>query len=488
MSDAAPRPRSRPSRSKRRQRHRVRGRSVRARAALAAVLALTPVLVGAAVAGVLVQRSELTRATALVAEEQARVVAGDIPDATDREAPSASLGGEETLVQVISANGSVVDASSEVDSVPALLSAPQTDQVLRGRVENLVAGEDDTYLTVAVSATDGGYVVAARSLESVDAATASTTRLFATGVPALVALVAALSWILAGRALRPVESLSSRAAQITAAGADARLPDVSTGDEVERLATTLNQMLSRLDVSARSQRQFVADASHELRSPIATIRTVVEVAATTSNTDWDEVSRDVLTETARLERLVTGLLVLARRDIHAAAAGTDFETVDLAALVSDELRRPRRLDVRATSLEDPVLVRGNREALASVVTNLVDNADRHGHSLIAIELTCNEGDVDLTVSDDGGGIPDHETERVFERFVRLDAARARDTGGTGLGLPIARAIAHDHGGTLTASPSDEQGGAGLHLHLQGLQVQQHACRRSPGVGCPGSRS
>lgn len=201
---------------------------------------------------------------------------------------------------------------------------------------------------------DGWYVVAARSLESVDAATASTARLFAVGVPILVALMARLSWVLAGRALRPVEFLRSRASQITAAGTGARLPDAGTGDVIARLTETLNQMLERLG----------------------------------------------------------GLLTLARRDNQETAAVSVVEEVDLAALVRVERDRPRRLDTQA-ALDDGCVVRGDPAALASIVANLLDNADRHGRSQINIALTREGGWVDLTVTDDGEGIPALETERVF---------------------------------------------------------------------------
>ena len=404
-----------------------RGRSVRARAALAAALALTPVLLGAAVAGVLLQRHELTNAVALVALEQAGTLARytpetTTPDPTTIDRTTQNLVGEETLVQVVSADGGVIDSSAVLAGLPALLGAPDEPRVLQGRETGLVDGEEDTYLTVAVGAVGGGYVVAARSLEPVDTAAASTTRLFAAGVPLLIAVVAALSWALAGRALRPVESLTSRASEITAFELGARLPDVATGDEVEHLASTLNQMLSRLDASARAQRRFVADASHELRSPVTTIRTVMEVATKTGDdagpvTDWDEVSSDVLLETARLERIVNGLLELARRDIHdPTPTTTPLEPVDIVDLARVELRRPRRLAISALLPDGPVLVAGDREALASVLTNLVENADRHGATHVKIEVTPAPEGVELRVTDDGRGIPADEAERGLRPF------------------------------------------------------------------------
>lgn len=430
--------------------------SVRSRAALAAVLALAPLATAAAVAGVLVQRHELRQATFLVAEEQARSIASSITG-TSSGALSGSLGGEETLVQVVGSDG-VIDASAGLSGREPLVDAPLSSAVSRSDLEALVPGEEDTYLVVAIGVpgTDT-YVVAARSLESAEAATASTSRLFIIGVPALVLLVGLLSWILAGRALAPVEHLRRRASEITGTGTGVRLPEVGTGDEIARLAVTLNEMLERIDASTRAQRQFVADASHELRSPVASIRAVMEVSAI-ADTDLDELRADVLAETERLAHLVDGLLAMARSDAtRGELRASPTEEIDLAEVVVEAASRPRRVPVR-TYVDDTCVVRGDAHAVTTLLVNLLDNAERHATSTIAVGLAHEPraGEVWLTVTDDGSGVPPADQERIFERFTRLDEARTRDAGGAGLGLAIARATAEDLGGSLVCEQPQGQ--------------------------------
>ncbi|MFC6345416.1 HAMP domain-containing protein, partial [Nocardioides hankookensis] len=208
-------------------------------------------------------------------------------------------GGESVLVQVLDADGTVLAASHSLEGEPALVAASGSTQPTRHVLSGL-DDEEDRYLALVVTATDGRSVVAAQSLETVDNATRSTIGLLAVGDPLLVLLVALLTYVLVGRALRPVESLRAQAAEVTAADLSARLPVPTTGDEVERLSVTLNEMLARLETSVDAQRRFVADASHELRSPVATIRTLHEVAEVAgTGADWSSVSADVLAETER---------------------------------------------------------------------------------------------------------------------------------------------------------------------------------------------
>jgi signal transduction histidine kinase len=332
--------------------------------------------------------------------------------------------------------------------------------VVRTTVGGGRLGEDGSYVVVAVPLDDGGYVVAARSLETVEVAMASTLRLLAIGIPGVLVLTGALSWALAGRALRPVEDLRRRASEITVTGTDARLPLSGTGDEIERLADTLNAMLARLDDSARAQRQFVADASHELRSPVAAIRTVMEVAPPASEV-WEEARRDVLGETSRLAHLIDGLLLLARRDA-ASESGVSRRPVLLHDIVAEQAERPRRVGVETRYRDEP-LVLGDPRALGVAVANLLDNASRHAKGSVIVEVYASARDAVVTVTDDGNGIPYAERDRVFERFVRLDDARSRDVGGAGLGLAITRAVAEDHCGTVRVA--DHPGGARLVLEV-----------------------
>ncbi|CAN5485583.1 HAMP domain-containing sensor histidine kinase [soil metagenome] len=430
-----------------------RGLTVRSRAALAAALALIPVLAIAWVVGVLTQRHQLTQAASLVAEEQARSVAAEVArtSSATESLPASTLGGEESLVQLVDAAGTVLQATGELDGRAALVP-PFADGRAHTRVlPRAVASEEDRAVAVAVPvAGQGRYVVAAQSLESVDAATASTTQLFVVGSLLVIVVVTAMTWVLTGRALRPVETMRSRVDEISGDDISSRLPDPRTGDEIARLATTLNAMLDRLESSAQAQRRFVADASHELRSPISTIRLLHETASIAEHPDGAAgQTREVLVETARLERLVADLLLLARGD--AAAAGPS-ERVDLAGLVRDVASRPRSVPVDL-DLTPGLVVTGDPEALSRLVGNLLDNAERHAGSAVSVVLTGRDGadgpEVVLRVRDDGAGVPTADHERIFERFVRLDEGRARDDGGTGLGLAIARQTAGDHRGTLT---------------------------------------
>jgi len=429
---------------------------VRTRAVLAAVAALVPVLTVATAAGVLVQRNDLTNSTVLVAREHADAVVRELDAGTEPQVALAAAGGED-LVQVI-AGGTVLAASDDMESDQPL-APPSADTTT---TSGLVPGEEDRYVVVTSGTeTAGQYVALARSLEAVDEATSSTTRLLVVGSLLVVTAVCALTWILTGRALRPVESMRRRAEQITAADLSARLPTPTTGDEVARLATTMNALLDRIEDAVAVQRQFVADASHELRSPVAAIRALHETAhlggpglSPAPWSDDDALSAEVLGEVARLEALVSDLLLLARDEQRPGTA----VPVDLAAEVMTLTARPRRVRI-AVNAPEPAWVLGDPQALARMIHNLLDNAVRHASAVVEVTVEMDGDSVLLIVADDGPGIPEHDRERVFGRFVRLDEARARDAGGSGLGLAIVRQIATRHGGTARAeaTPTPDRG-------------------------------
>jgi signal transduction histidine kinase len=438
-------------------------RSVRLRTALAAAAALIPLLGGASIAGVLLQRNELTDATALVAQEQARTLATELADshAGEQNGAAGSLGGEESLLQVVRNDGTVVDSSTALQGQPPLVAAPPGGSPVRRTVDGVANGEPERFVALAIPVSGRDeYVIAARSMESVDQAYASTTRILLAGSILVVLVVGGLTWVMTGRALRPVEAMRSRASQITAADLSARLPEPGTGDEIARLADTMNDMLERLEKSSTAQRQFVADASHELRSPIATIRTLHETAHLGTHPDGVAgQSREVLAETARLESLVADLLLLARSDV---AVPRPRKPVDLSELVSVETSRSRRLPVDV-DIAAGVVADADEPALTRALRNLLDNAERHGLTSIGVTLTTADGRASVVVRDDGPGVPKADRERIFDRFVRLDDARTRDDGGSGLGLAIARQIAVDHGGTLGVA--DAASGAAFVLTL-----------------------
>jgi signal transduction histidine kinase len=275
------------------------------------------------------------------------------------------------------------------------------------------------------------------------------------GFPLLLGVVAAVTWLVTRRALRPVEGIRREMAAITHSEDLARrVPEPDTHDEIARLASTTNETLAALETSVERQRRFVADASHELRSPIASLRTQLEVAAAHPELlDLDGAVED----TVRLQRLAADLLLLARLD---AGERPNDAKVDLAGLAREEAEGRTGVTVDA----EPVEVAGSRGQLGRVLANLLDNAQRHARTAVTVRVR-REGDRAVVgVADDGDGVPDGDRERIFERFVRLDAARSRDDGGAGLGLAIARDVAVRHGGTLTAGRGPA-GGALFELRL-----------------------
>jgi len=294
-----------------------------------------------------------------------------------------------------------------------------------------------------------------RSLAEVDDTINSITDGLLLGFPALVLLVGLLTWYLAGRALRPVEAIRSEAASITGSTIHRRVPVPESHDEVSRLALTMNQMLDRLEDASNRQRRFVSDASHELRSPVASIRTQLEVALRRPNRDdWAVIAQRVLTEDERLEEAVADLVELARLD--EGDTTTDAAEVDLDEIVLEECARERSVPIDTTRVSGGRVL-GRRDALARVVRNLIDNAARHAESGVKVSLNNEDGTVELVVADDGPGIAPEDRGRVFERFTRLDEGRARDAGGMGLGLAVVRSTIERHRGTVQIEDQEPHG-------------------------------
>jgi signal transduction histidine kinase len=266
-------------------------------------------------------------------------------------------------------------------------------------------------------------------------------------VPAFVGLAGGLTWLVASAALRPVSKLTTRVADIAAQGplSGERVEVPTTRDEIAALAQRMNEMLDRVGSSAVAQRVFTADASHELRSPLAVLRSEHEQAAATG----DDLAERSLPEIERLERVVDDLLDLTRSDERRARPALP---VDLDDIVLAESTRHRRVAVDVTAVGAGQVL-GDRERLRRVVQHLLDNAARHAHAHVKVALMSVNGEVQLTVDDDGPGIPADQRQRVFERFVRLDHARQRDRGGAGLGLSVVAEIVADHGGRVAAVDS-----------------------------------
>lgn len=382
-----------------------------------------------------------------------------------------------TGLQVIGPDGNVVAASPNVQGQEPYSGWRDLDRDGDGRrsprplppptqAPSGATPADNVALTgLTVSTPDGPVsLVAASSLDGVRDSVSELTRMLWLAVPFLVALIGFGTWLVTGRALRPVEAITRQVEDITATNLHERVPVPSSRDEVAHLASTMNDMLERLDGAAARQRQFVSDASHELRSPIASIRTELEVALLHPEvTDWDLVARNALAEDIRLEALVADLLTLARTD-EVRDPGR-LQPVDLAALARDDASRSRRVPVVVHEPDGPgsAVVTGRADELGRVLAHLLDNAARHAQSQVDVALGAGErfghpGRIVCTVDDDGPGVPVEDRERIFERFGRLDEGRQRDVGGAGLGLAVVRALVERHGGTVTCD--EHPGGPG----------------------------
>ncbi|MCC5581212.1 HAMP domain-containing histidine kinase [Microtetraspora sp. AC03309] len=267
----------------------------------------------------------------------------------------------------------------------------------------------------------------------------------------LVGVTGLAAYRIVGRTLAPVDVMTSKLAEIAVGDLSRRVPVPWFHDELRRLAERANQTLDRAETAVERQRRFASDASHDLRSPLTAMHTEIEEALLhPDDTDWEITARALLDSVERQQALVSSLLQIARLD---AGAPARRDLVDLAELVTSELAlRPRGVTV-TEQLAPDVTVTGDRLHLARLLGNLLDNAERHAESNVTIRVARDGGTAVLEVQDDGDGIPLDKRDLVFQRFARLDASRRKDAGGTGLGLPIARQIAENHGGTLTIGDS-----------------------------------
>ncbi|MDJ0383422.1 HAMP domain-containing sensor histidine kinase [Streptomyces sp. G-G2] len=454
--------------------------SVRARAAVAAALAMAAVLAAGGIWLYSLLRANLLDNTTGRTELAARKVAAQL-DTRTPTLPSGRVAAPESgvdLVLVLDARGGLAAASADPGPLPAELAALRPAAGNDSRAAVLPApppggGERRAVVVVTAPGPPGGadpgaphYVYALTVLGDVDDATRSIALGMLGGAPPLIAFAAGLAWWVAGLALRPVTAIRDGLAAVTASELDRRVPDPGGADEIARLARTVNDTLDRLERSDARQRQFTADASHELRNPLAAVRSRLEVAL--ERPDRESVAA-ALADTERLQRIAADLLLLARLDGRPAPRA---EPVDLALLAAEDAARRRAPRVRLRlEAGAPVPAAGDPARLERALANLVDNALRHARGEVVVRAYARDGWNVLEVEDDGPGIPAADRDRVFERFVRLDADRGRASGGTGLGLAIAREIARSHGGGLTAEPPAGPGpGARLVLRLPGLSA------------------
>ncbi|RJL32259.1 HAMP domain-containing protein [Bailinhaonella thermotolerans] len=349
-------------------------------------------------------------------------------------------------------NGRIVSASPLGDRLVPLVPYARIPSATEPRfLDGRPYGLPGPMRVVVVSAGEGRYVIAATPFAETRFSIDTTVKAAFFGLPLLLLLLAAMTWLIVGSALRPISALRRGATAITARQRYRRLPVPESRDEVHSLAVTLNDMLARLEDADARQRALVSDAAHELRSPLASIRTQLEVALDyPDRTDWPDTARGVLEDTLRLSRLAEDLLALARLDERRGAVRQ--ERLDLAALALGVAERYGEAPVAVTASAGEgggVPVMGEPGDLTRVLVNLIDNAVRHAESAVSVSVGDERGGwAVLTVTDDGPGIPEADRERVFARFTRLDTARSRDAGGAGLGLAIVRETVRAHGGDV----------------------------------------
>lgn len=455
------------------RRDRRRGVGVRVQISLiATVIVGAALVVGAAMlTGLLYSRlgDTATAAATLRARDVAGLAAGG------RLPSTLALPGEDSAaVQVLSADGTVIAASENIEGRPPIANrrpvededAEVNDDVEFDDYEQLTMSaedvlDDDGQMRVVLLRTDTPEgpvtVIAAESLEDARETVASIAIALALTIPVMLALVVLVTWWAVGRTLRPVRSITATLAEITATDLHRRVPAAGTSDEIGKLADTVNETLARLDTAVERQRRFVADASHELRGPLAALRGDLEVSVNhPEQTDWTVVANDTLSDVDRLQHLTEDLLTLARLG---AVSEVAIQPVDLVALADDELKHVDA-DTIAVTLVDPLtpmVVSGSTTQLRRVLRNLIDNAVHHAATSVTIEFAQGAEFVEVRIVDDGPGIPEQDRARVLEPFVRLDAARTRDTGGTGLGLAIVDEIVRSHDGIISLTDTTPHG-------------------------------
>jgi signal transduction histidine kinase len=434
--------------------------SIRLRSAAGAALVVAVALVASAFVVPFLQERALRSNLDATLEQRADDLAALIQNGSLPELLNNGRG-DEAWVQIRDADGLLVTASPNAAHIPAMLPGFHPDG-REFRTYDILPIDDDVFRVVGETHRfdDVEYtVLIGASLDPTLESVATLRRILLFGAPLLAAVVAWVTWSFVGRALQPVDAMRAQAAAISSTELDRRLPEPRHNDEIGRLARTMNQMLERLETAQRQQREFVSDASHELRSPLTAIRAQIEVDLThPDRADPFATERSVLEETDRLERITDDLLQLARGDTERPARTATVEFDDVVFEETERLRSWARVFVDTVTVS-AARITGDRDELARAVRNLLDNAVRHAHELVRIDLTEDPrtGDAVLRIADDGPGIPPDDRERIFARFTRLDEARARHSGGAGLGLAITRDIVTRHGGEVFVDPTYTEG-------------------------------
>lgn len=425
---------------------------IRARSVIVAVVVvLAAMLLGGAGLVFVLEDNLETTATA-TATARAREI-GDLITTSGLSEASATILAEARsgqLVQIIGPDYRVLVTSAHaLAGAPMVRMFPAVGETAATETTGLL-GEPGEWAVVArgVAARDHTYgVQVAIPITAERAAVRSVARYLLLVTPLLLLGVAVAVWLLLGRALGSVDRIRREVAGIDSGHLARRVEVPPTADEIASLARTMNQMLDRLDRADQAQRAFVSDASHELRSPLATLTTAAELARHADGPRRERLMETISGELSRISALVENLMILARAD----ASGMELRTcdVDLDDLIDEQRQRLLTTsDLAVTAVVQPVRIVADPRRLEQGFRNLVDNAQRHALSAVRLTLTGDGQSAVVWIDNDGPLIAGPDRERVFARFVRLDESRSRDAGGSGLGLAIARATFASHHGEV----------------------------------------
>ena len=364
-------------------------------------------------------------------------------------------------VQVIAPDGKVVKRSRSAPTTPLVRATDFDFDLRRGIPDDAVPNHNMRVSGQRVATASGDYtVLVGGGSEAVEATARTVALLLASGAPIVVAVAAGATFWLVRRSLRSVDAIRVHVAEISTSDLAERVPVPHGRDEIAALAVTMNQMLSRIEAGHRAQQRFLGDASHELRSPLATIISGLEVAeAHPRLLDAELAVNTLLPEAQRMHTLIEDLLLLARADEQSLLRRREELALDdIAEVEAARARREARCAIDTDTC--PARCTGDPVAISRMIRNLLENAVHHANSRVVLEVGSGNGTAILAVSDDGPGISPAERARVFERFVRLDSDRARSGGGAGLGLAIVAEVVAAHGGTVTI---DDRPGGGTRM-------------------------
>lgn len=443
-------------------------RSVRFRTTVGAALALAALFVAAGIAVDWLVGRQIQQSFDVTLLEQATDRATLLANGAPVDSVLTVVGHE---VVVVASSGDAVGVvgATLADDVAALLALPPGIAEVEITVEEgdgdegREASELEAMRVAVAVAANNTKVIVGNEGENARSTQAQVRNILIAGVPFVTVAGALVAWFITGRALRPVRQIQNDLDKVVHAGDGRRVAEPSSHDEIADLAETINEVLARLDAQSLSRREFVANASHELKSPLANAKILLDTATDAELAEAGTGRQAIRTELDRLHALVEDLLYLARADEAAPPSPLLF---DLDDLVFDEAERvaartPKRLDASGVQ---PAKVMADRSEIARAIRNLVENSERFAVERVAVSIAFTNGMVAVVVDDDGPGIPPEGRAVVFERFARLGSDRARSDGGTGLGLAIVDSIAARNGGAVVVDDSP-LGGARFELSL-----------------------